>query len=131
MKDFICQDFQKNVEQYLIRHQSILDILSKAQETNARVNRAVTKAVTQCGCLQIDGKKNVLPEDASLSDMKSFFSNQLTGQLCEHCREIVEQEMGKNLFYLTALCTVLDLHLEDILAKENSKVLTLRMFNLT
>ncbi|NLT94081.1 MAG: DUF1573 domain-containing protein [Clostridia bacterium] len=131
MKDSICKDFEKTVEEYLIRHQSILDLLSKAQETNARLNRAITKAVTQCGCIEVNAKKPQFPENSSLATMKSVLSSHLSGHLCEHCREMVEQELGKNLFYLTGLCNALGLSLEDVLEKENKKVKTLRMFNMT
>jgi len=131
MEYTICKDFEQNVAEYLIRHQSILDILSKTQETNARINRAVTKAVTQCGCIEVKGKKNELSQDASLESMKALLSSQLSGELCEHCKDIIEQELGKNLFYLTGLCNALGLSFEDVLDKENKKVKTLRMFNLT
>lgn len=131
MNDSVCRDFQQTVEQYLIRHQSILDILSKTQETNARINRAVTKSVTQCGCIQIKGKKNALPDSASLMDMKALLSTHLEGKLCEHCQDIIEQELGKNLFYLAGLCNALGLNLEEVLKNENNKVKTLRIFNLT
>ncbi|KJS22801.1 MAG: hypothetical protein VR72_04590 [Clostridiaceae bacterium BRH_c20a] len=131
MKDSICKDFQQTVAEYLIRHQSILDILSKTQETNARVNRSVTKAVTQCGCVDINGKKSPLTEDASFESMKSLLSSQLTGELCEHCKGVIEQEIGKNLFYLAGLCNALGLSFEEVLDKEHRKVKTLRMFNLT
>ena len=53
MKETSCQDFQANVEKYLIRHRSVLDIMSKYQESTARVNRALAKAVTECGCISI------------------------------------------------------------------------------
>ena len=131
LPDTICNEFQHNVQQYLIRHQSILDILSKLGETTARVNRAVTKSVTQCGCIEIKGKKNSLPENVSINELKSFFSSQVEGNLCEQCREIIEQEMGKHLYYLTALCTTFDLNLLDIIQQENKKISTLRIFNLT
>ncbi|MFZ5942500.1 MAG: DUF1573 domain-containing protein [Bacillota bacterium] len=131
MKDSMCNDFQQTVEDYLVRHQSILDILSKTQETTARINRAVTKSVTQCGCMEIQGKKNVMQEDASLADMKSLLSTQLEGNLCEHCKDVVIQEIGKNLFYITALCNALGLSLEEVLDQEHKKIKTLRYFNLT
>jgi predicted house-cleaning noncanonical NTP pyrophosphatase (MazG superfamily) len=131
MNNSICKDFEKNVDEYLIRHKSILDLLSKAQETNARINRAVTKAVTQCGCIEVNAKKPQIPENSSLTSIKSILSSQLSGQLCEHCREMLEEELGKNLFYLTGLCNALGLSLEDVLEKENNKVKTLGMFNMT
>lgn len=49
MKDIICDEFQNTVSKYLVRHHSILDILSKVQESTARVNRATVKTVTSCG----------------------------------------------------------------------------------
>lgn len=131
MKDSICSDFQASVEQYLIRHQSILDLLSKTQETNARINRAVTKAVTQCGCVEIKGKRNVLSNESDLKDLKASLTSQVEGVLCEHCTDVIEQEIGKNLFYLTGLCNTLGLSLEDVLNKEHQKIKTLRFFNLT
>ena len=36
-------DFQKLVEDVLIRHKSILDIITKLNEYTARINRAVDK----------------------------------------------------------------------------------------
>ena len=57
MKDSLGKEFQKTVEQYLIRHKSILDILSKSHHANSKVNRAVTKAITQCGCLEVHSNK--------------------------------------------------------------------------
>ena len=56
MKGLICDDFQDTVANCLIRHRSILDVLTKVQETSARVNRAVAKSVTNCGCLKVEAK---------------------------------------------------------------------------
>lgn len=131
MKENICEDFQATVQEYLIRHQSILDILSKSQETNAYISRALTKAITQCGCISLNSKKIHLPPDATISDMKDFYHNQLEGKLCTTCSEIIEEELGKNLFYIAGLCNALDLNLENILLKENKKVKALGKFNCT
>jgi len=51
--------FQKSVDQFLIQHRSILDLMTKYQESNSRVNRAIAKAVTQCGCIKIKAKKQI------------------------------------------------------------------------
>ena len=131
MCDKPCSNFQENVNQYLVRHQSILDILSKMQETNARSDRAVTKAVTQCGCIQIQSKKVNIPKDATIEDYKNMLDNNISGELCETCRDVVERELGKHLFYIAALCNALDLDFSSLLMKENSKISTLRYFNLT
>jgi hypothetical protein len=131
MKDLICDEFQNTVAELLIRHHSILDVLSKLQEACARVHRATAKSVTGCGCISIEAKKKQIPPDASLFDLKNYLESHLRGQLCPSCREIVETEIGKTLFYLTALCNLLDLNLYDIFLKEHKKLSTLRVFNLT
>ncbi|MGI6588180.1 MAG: DUF1573 domain-containing protein [Peptococcia bacterium] len=131
MAQFNCQDFEKTVSTYLLRHQSILDLMAKCQESSARTNRAITKSVTTCGCLKIKAQKQPLPPEASIKDLKKFFSNHLEGKLCTSCREIVIDELGKNLFYITALCNTLDISLQEIIEEENGKVRTLGRFNLT
>jgi predicted house-cleaning noncanonical NTP pyrophosphatase (MazG superfamily) len=123
--------YQNIVKSYLIRHQSILDILSKGQETSARVNRAVVKSVTNCGCLGIDAHKKPLPEEAGLGDLKELLNSQLDGKLCENCRDIIETELGKQLFYIAALANTLDVSLKDVIEKEEKKLSTLTIFNLT
>ncbi|MDH7577111.1 MAG: DUF1573 domain-containing protein [Bacillota bacterium] len=131
MKDLICDEFQNMVSELLIRHHSILDVLSKFQEACARTNRATVKAVTGCGCLSIEAKKKQIPSDVSLLDLKDYFESHLHGEICVNCREIIETEIGKTLFYLTALCNLLDLNLYDIFLKEHKKISTLRFFNFT
>ncbi len=123
--------FQDSVSEYLIRHRSILDVLTKLQEANARVNRAVAKSVTNCGCVKINAGRQTAPADISYSDIKSFMNNHLNGELCEHCRDILETELGHNLFYLAALCDLLGLKLSDVMQKEQSRLATLGVFNLT
>lgn len=131
MQQSDCHDFEKTVISYLLRHQSILDIMSKYQETCARTNRALIKSVTTCGCLKIKAQKQPLPPEATIADLKHLFSNHLDGELCDNCREIIITELGKNLFYITALCNTLDISLQEIIAEENSKVKTLGKFNMT
>lgn len=126
-----CQDFEEIVSACLIRHQSILDLMAKCQETSARTNRAISKAVTTCGCIKIEAQKQPIPPEASLKDIKNIFSNHLKGELCENCREIIIDELGKNLFYTTALCNTLGISIEDILKAETNKAKTLGRFNLT
>lgn len=129
MKDVIFDDFQNSVNESLLRHKSILDILSKFSESQARVNRAVIKAVTNCGCMSIDASRQVLPSsEDSIEDLSKCLKTHLNGKLCDNCKEIIEREIGNNLFYLTSLCNTLDLNLYDILIKENDKVNTLGKF---
>ena len=130
MKDLLCDQFQETVNETLIRHKSILDILSKLQEANARVNRAVSKAVTSCGCVKVAAEKQHIPvdPDMSLQQLKDFMGTHLEGELCEHCEEIIDAELGNNLFYVAALCNALDLNLYDILLKEQKRMATLGVY---
>ncbi|HVJ47565.1 DUF1573 domain-containing protein [Desulfitobacterium sp.] len=127
----LTDHFQTNVKSLLNRHQSILDILSKGQEASARVNRAVVKSVTNCGCLGIDAHKKAFPEDVSLSDLKELLNSQLDGQLCDNCRDIIQTELGKQFFYIAALANTLGLSIDEIIVKEEKKLSTLTIFNLT
>lgn len=129
MKDVIFDDFQNSVNNSLLRHKSILDILSKYQESQARANRAICKAVTNCGCIELCAKKqSILNSDMSLDELNPKLSSHVSGSLCENCREVIERELGNNLFYLTSLCNALDLNLFDILLKEYNKIDTLGKF---
>ena len=126
MKDVIFDDFQNAVSESLLRHKSVLDILSKLNESEARIDRAVTKSVTNCGCIEISALKQQLPEDdIGIESLSTCLKTHLKGSLCDNCREVVEREIGNNLFYLTSLCNVLDLNLYDILLKEYDKIDTL------
>jgi hypothetical protein len=129
MKDLLCDQFQETVGEYLIRHRSVLDIMAKFQEANARTNRAITKAVTSCGCIKIDAEKQHLPADISLQEVKAHMANHVSGNLCEHCRDILEAELGNNLFYMAAICNQFDLNLYDIMLKEHKKLAALGVFN--
>ena len=73
MKDLICDEFQ-NVRDLLIRHRSILDILSKLSESACRVNRAVVKSITDCGCVSINAEKVQIPEHIdSFEELKNVW----------------------------------------------------------
>ncbi len=128
MKDIIFDEFQNSVNDSLLRHKSIIDLISKYSESTARVNRAIAKSVTNCGCIKINACKQELPENDTLENISKNLSSHIEGTLCNSCREIIEREMGNNLFYLTALCNNLDINLYDILLKENSKIDTLGKF---
>ena len=127
----LTDQFQSTVKSLLIRHQSILDILSKGQESSARVNRAVVKSVTSCGCHAINAHKKPIPTDASLADLKELLNSQLEGFICDNCRDIVEAELGKQLFYIAALSNALEISMSDVLFHEYKKLQTLTVFNLT
>lgn len=123
--------FQGIVAQYLLRHRSILDVQSKLLESSTRVNRALAKSVTACGCISIRAEKQRFPTDVSLRDVRPFLATHIEGTLCEKCREVVETEIGNSLFYMAALCDLLGLDLNRVLQKELERVNALGIFNLT
>lgn len=132
MNDLLCDGFQEAVDEYLIRHKSILDVLSKLGESSCRINRAVAKSVTSCGCIRIDATKQSIPPDVgSLDSIRDYMKNHVEGHLCEYCTEVLEDEIGRTLFYLAALCNVLDLDLSSILQKEQERLTCLGVFNFT
>lgn len=130
MKDIIMDEFQYSVSELLIRNKSILDLITKFQDSNSRINRSIIKAVTHCGCLKINAEKQEFSENAGLEEMKSLLSTHLEGKLCENCRDFIEKEIGRNMFYLASLCNTLDLNLYDILLKEHDNLKLLGKYNL-
>lgn len=132
MRDLICDEFQNVVGDLLIRHRSILDVLSKLNEASSRVNRAVTKSVTECGCISIQAEKMQLPEGVdSFEQLREYLDDHMRGILCEHCHEVISGELGKMLFYTAALCNILDLNLYDVFLTEYKKASALGIFNMT
>lgn len=131
LKDGNCKAFQDAVETYLIRHRSILDVLSKFQESSARVNRAVAKAVTNCGCVSISASRQPSTATMSLAEFREQVNSHLQGELCESCREVLASEIGTSLFYQAALCSVLGLELDELLLQESERLKTLGIFNLS
>lgn len=132
MKDNeVVGSFQEKVSEVLIRHRSILDCLSKYQESAARVNRSVIKTVTDCGCITIKANKRQYPDKDSLKECGKLMDSHIKGKMCEHCREVIAEEMGKHLFYLTALCNTLDFDLHELFGKECDRISTLGHFLLS
>jgi len=130
LKDIAYLNLQDAVSDVLLCHRSILDILSKTQECNARLHRSIIKAVTSCGCVKINAGKKEIPREASLADLKQLLDSHLDGKMCSACREMVETEVGKTLFYLAALCNLLDINLYDVVIKEQKQLQTLGIYNL-
>ncbi len=130
MKDIPASEFQKKVNELLVRHKSVIDTLSKMQESTAKVNRSVCKAVTYCGCLSINAARQTYPTDASWKECRESMDTHLTGELCESCRESIEEKIGDNLFYLAAICSLLDMNMEELFGKELERLKTLGYFRL-
>lgn len=131
MKNEIISEFQDKVSEVLVRDRSILDSLSKFQESTARVTKAITKTVTACGCITINAGKQQIPSDVSLEDCMKYIQSHLHGNLCSHCQETLEDRIGAHLFYLTAICNLLEVNLDEALVKEFKKISTLGRFHLS
>ena len=122
MKDILFDDFQNSVSELILRHRSIIDITSKMQEANARIQRAFAKAVTQCGCISIEATKN--------TDYNSLSPDHIRGVLCSECRDTLEKEIGNYLFYLMAFMNSTDINCYDVLIKEIQHINLLNKFNI-
>jgi hypothetical protein len=123
--------FQSQVSELLLRHRSLLDVLSKYQQTNSTVNRSVIKAITECGCIEVDAKKQIYDPGEKIlsSDSEQLAHTHVNGLLCDACRDVVNAELGKNLFYMSALCNLLSVDLNEVLDKESRTCHTLGKFN--
>lgn len=130
MKETTLDSFQFAVSELLVRNKSILDEMSKIQDSNVRINRTISKAVTQCGCIKINASKQDYPEDIEYTKIKDYMSSHLEGKLCPNCRDILEKDIGRHLFYLTTICNNLDLNLYDIILKESERLRLFGKFNL-
>ncbi|MNB93722.1 hypothetical protein D3C75_408610 [compost metagenome] len=105
--------------------------MSKNGQSSASVNRAVVKAITECGCIQLHATKQVFEPALGLEQAKELAGTHLEGELCENCREVVASELGRELFYMSALCNLLDINMDEVVAKESQKCATLGLFNLS
>lgn len=130
IKDTALDSFQYAVSELLVRNKSILDEMTKLEDSNARINRTISKAVTHCGCIKINAGKQEYPEDMDFDKIKASLSSHLEGKLCPSCRDIIEKEIGRHLFYLTTICNNLDLNLYDIILKEYERLQLLGKYSL-
>ncbi|MFZ5651286.1 MAG: DUF1573 domain-containing protein [Bacillota bacterium] len=130
LKDMIIDEFQNTVSEVMIYNRSILDIMARVQETNARLHWSIIKAVTRCGCIKIDASKASIPSGATLSDLKQILDSHIKGDLCQNCREAIENSVGKMFLYTAAVCNLLDLNMYDILLKEQKQMKILGYYNL-
>jgi hypothetical protein len=126
----MVDQFQYTVAELLVRNKSILDQITKFQDSNGRVNRGIVKSVTQCGCVKINAEKQALPLDYSFEEIQNSMKTHLEGKLCENCRDLIEKDIGRNLFYLASICNTLDLNLYDIILKELERIKMLGKYNL-
>ena len=119
LNDIMAEDFQIVVEEYVERNKNLLDTMSKYQTASSRLNRAVTKAATQCGCISLTGRKR-----------SGQVKTGVEGKLCKNCREAIEKEMGDVLFYHAAMCNALGLSIYDVMLKEKQTLFALGEYSL-
>lgn len=122
-------DFQNMVDNTITRNRNLLDILTKSQDSNARVNRTVAKVITHCGCMHPESSQHPTA-DVPPYLLYGSFDEQLSGRLCEKCRSRIEQALGDHLFFLAALCNALGITLTDALEKEKDQLSALGRFHL-
>jgi NTP pyrophosphatase (non-canonical NTP hydrolase) len=130
ISDIMMDKFQYLVLELLLRNKSILDSSTKFQDSCARVNRAIAKAVTHCGCVQINAEKQNYSENDDIKVIRDSIKTHIDGTLCESCRDTMEKEIGKTMFYLASICNSLDLNLYDILLKEYDRLNIMGRYNL-
>ena len=131
MRDLLCDDFQASVSAHLVQNKSILDAITKLNESSLRVQRAITRAVTQCGCIRIDASRQRIPEVASLEELGQVLDSHVRGELCGDCREVVETEVGNSLCYVAAVCELVGVSMYDCLIGVDKRIRALGMFHLS
>ncbi|MNH88481.1 hypothetical protein D3C87_708630 [compost metagenome] len=131
MSTLSLQSFQEQVSELLLRHRSLLDVLSKNGQSNSSVIRSVTKAVTECGCIELHATKQTFEPSFNLEQAKEVVGKHVQGELCENCKEAISSELGRNLFYMSALCNLLDINMDEVVERESKKCSTLGLFNLS
>lgn len=127
---FTADDFQLLVSDMLFRNKSVMDALTKYQQTCANVCNTIAKAATTCGCIKINVSKQDYSKGTTLYEMANLSKTHIEGKLCEKCMEHLDREIGSNLFYLTSLCSILDLNIYDIMIKESQRIETLGYYSL-
>lgn len=131
MRDLLCDEFQAAVSTHLVQNKSILDAITKLTESSMRVQRAVTRAATQCGCIRIDATRQRVPEVSSLEELGRLLDSHVRGELCTDCRELVETEVGNSLCYVAAVCDLMGVSMYDSLIGVDKRIRTLGMFHLS
>ena len=100
MKDMLIDEFQYTVQELIFRNKSIVDSMTKFQDSNARVNRAIIKAVTQCGCIRINARKQELPEDGSFEEARKAMDTHSPGNCATTAGTISRKNWEKTCIIL-------------------------------
>ncbi len=123
------EDFQKEVALLIARNNNLLDILTKYQDSCAKVCRTAVKTATGCGCITIHAEKTLFDIN-SIQNMSPKELSGTSGNLCTTCRERLENEIGESFFYLAAICNALEMSMKDIMKKEIDNVEILGKYSL-
>lgn len=126
----LLDSFQEQVQELLLRHRSILDILTKSEESNARIHRAIIKSVTECGCIEIHGTRQNSTATDNIKHWVEQYNTHVFGSLCENCKDHIQDEIGKHIFYLVALCNLFQIPLGETIQQEQNHLQTLGSFHL-
>lgn len=126
------ETFQTFVDTILIRNKSILDQTTKLQDACTHLCRNVSKSATTCGCISINAHKQPYPtiEDLSMDDLKNLMQTHVDGKICPNCEEQIQKEMGRILFYLSAIANTFGFSLSEILENEKKRTELLGKFSL-
>ncbi len=113
--------FQLDIDNFLIRNRSILDQITKLSDSCARLNRHISKAATTCGCIRIEITKQPYSADNAISidDIKSLMQTHIKDSLCSECKESIEKDLGRMLFYIGAIANSFNISLDEVIEKEH------------
>lgn len=130
IKEQSYSTFQSQVAGNLFRHSSILDLMTKNNESLSRIQRAIARAVTECGCITIHASKQQFPNGNSLATLPNYSNSHLDGALCDQCLDVMKNELGNHLFYLSSICNALKISMDQVIKEESSRLSTLGVYTL-
>ena len=120
----------KNIIKYIKKHNIDTPLLLPLmEEYNSRMNRAIAKSCTMCGCIEINAKKQQYDGETFEESLKTI-SSHVKGELCPVCKENLEREIGSYLFYLMAMCNSFGIEISDVLDREYLNTKTLGFFSM-
>ena len=116
------EQFQNFIDELVLRNKSILDQMTKLQDATTRLNRNISKSATNCGCIELHVLKQqfFLQDTIKYDDLSSLLSTHIEGYPCPSCNELIEKEMGRVLFYLSALANTLGISLSQVIENEKN-----------